>query len=97
MQVAIAERLQRRGIDVVTACDLNQLGAKDIDHLERATKDGRVFCTHDRDYVHLAAEGKQHAGIVLGQQEKHTIGMWVTFLDYTLRKARKTCRTMFST
>jgi len=80
MQVAIAEQLKRRGIDVVTARDLNQLGDEDINHLECATEAGRVLCTHDSDYVHIATEGKQHAGIVLGQQDKHTIGIWVAFL-----------------
>lgn len=80
MQVAIAEQLIRRGIDVVTARDLNQLGAEDINHLKRATDNGRVLCTHDADFVDLAATGTSHAGIVFGQQDKHSIGVWVTFL-----------------
>jgi hypothetical protein len=80
VQVAIADQLKRRGIDVVTARGLDQLGDKDISHLERATKAGRVLCTHDSDYVHIATGGKQHAGIIFGQQDKHSIGVWVTFL-----------------
>jgi predicted nuclease of predicted toxin-antitoxin system len=93
MQVAIAEQLTKRGIDVVTARDLNQLGAEDINHLERATEAGRILCTHDADYVDLASAGVQHAGIVLGQQDKHNIGIWVKFLakihsDYSADEMR---------
>ena len=80
VQIAIAEQLIRRGIDVVTARDLNLLGEEDTNHLERATAMGRVLCTHDTDYIQLASSGRQHAGIVLGQQDQHHIGAWVTFL-----------------
>jgi len=33
------------------------------------------------DFVQLASDGFQHAGIVLGQQEAHGIGTWVKFLE----------------
>lgn len=79
--VAIARQLQRRGIDAVTVRDLGLLGDEDINHLERATSLGRVLCTHDADYVDLATSGVKHAGIVFGQQHKHTIGDWVRFLE----------------
>lgn len=80
VQIAIAEQLTRRGIDAVTARGLNLLGEEDTNHLERATEMGRVLCTHDADYVQLASAGMQHAGIILGQQDQHSIGTWVTFL-----------------
>ena len=66
VQVAIAEQLSRGGIDVVTARDLNQLGADDTNHLERAADMERVLCTHDVDYIVLASTGIQQPGIVLG-------------------------------
>ncbi len=81
VQVAIAEQLKRRGIEAVTARDLGSLGDEDVDHLERASEMGYVLCTHDADYVDLAASGKEHAGIIFGQQHKHTIGEWVAFLE----------------
>ena len=81
VQVAIAEQLKRRGIEVVTVRDLELLGDEDINHLERATELGCVLCTHDADYVDLAASGVEHTGIILGQQHKHTIGDWVRFLE----------------
>jgi hypothetical protein len=44
------------------------------------------YSTHDADYVELAQLGMNHAGIVFGQQHKHTIGQWVNFLElvYTI-------------
>ena len=81
VQVVIAEQLKRRGIEAVTARDLNTLGDSDVSHLERATRMGYVLCTYDADYVDLAASGIEHAGIVFGQQHKHTVGEWVAFLE----------------
>lgn len=81
MQTVIAEQLKRRGIDAVTVRDLGLLGDEDINHLERAIAMNRVLCTHDADYVDIASAGKEHAGIVFGQQHKHTIGDWVNFLE----------------
>lgn len=89
VQVVIAEQLRLRGIDAVTARDLGVLHDSDVNHLARATTMGYVLCTHDSDYVALAASGAQHAGIVLGQQGKHSIGDWVKGLEliYTVYNA----------
>ena len=81
VQIAIAEQLKRRGIDVITVRALGLLGDEDVNHLERATQEGRVLCTHDTDYADLAAAGKEHAEIVFGQQHKRSIGEWVAFLE----------------
>ena len=81
VQVTIADQLRRRGITVITVRDLDLLGDTDANHLARATRMGYVLCTHDSDYVDLATSGVKHAGIVFGQQHKHTIGTWVTFLE----------------
>jgi hypothetical protein len=81
MQVAIAEQLRTRGIDAVTVLDLGLLGDEDINHLQKATALGRVICTHDTDYVDLAAQGLEHSGIVIGSHVYHTIGDWVKFLE----------------
>ena len=40
-----------------------------------------VLCTHDVDYLDLAASGIEHIGIVFGQQQKHGVGDWVRFLE----------------
>ena len=77
----IAKQLQSRGIDAITVRDLNLLGESDHNHLQRATSLGRVLCTHDSDFIQLATDGVQHAGIIYGQQDKHYIGEWVNFLQ----------------
>lgn len=46
---------------------------------------GYVLCTHDADYLELVSDGKEHAGIVFGQQHKHSIGEWVSFLELVHR------------
>lgn len=81
LQTVIAEQLQLRGIDVVTVRDLNTLGDSDDTHLRRAKQLGRVFCTHDFDFVALAAAGQEHARIIIGQLRKHDIGDWVKGLE----------------
>lgn len=66
--LAVAEQLQLRGIEVVTVRDLGRLVDSDDNHLARATAMGYVLCTHDDDFLTLAASGEAHAGIVLGNR-----------------------------
>jgi predicted nuclease of predicted toxin-antitoxin system len=61
---AIAEQLARGGIDAITVRDLDELGDHDINHLQRAADLERVLCTHDTDFLKLAAQNTEHAGIV---------------------------------
>lgn len=81
MPLEIARQLRKRSIEVVTVRDLNLLGDEDENHLALATETGYVLCTNDTDYVELAAQGKHHTGIVIGQPEKHHIGDWVKWLE----------------
>jgi hypothetical protein len=94
LQVAIAEQLKQRGIEAVTVRDLGQLGDEDDSHLHRASAMGCVLCTYDTDYVELATSGKEHAGIIIGQPEKHWIGEWVKGL--TLYHAVYTAEEMYN-
>ena len=71
----VARQLRQSGIDAVSAGDLNLLGTSDLDHLRQATADGRVLCTHDQDFLRLAAEGAAHTGIVFLPQARGGIGM----------------------
>jgi hypothetical protein len=80
LPVQVAGQLKSRDIDVVTVRDLNLLGEDDINHLENATRQGRVLCTYDSDFLNLAASGFQHTGIVFAQQDSHYIGAWVNWL-----------------
>ena len=79
--IAVAAQLKRRGIDAVTVRDLGHLGDSDLNHLQRAAGLGYVLCTHDTDYVEMAAQGVEHAGLVFGQQHRHGVGDWVRFLE----------------
>lgn len=77
----IAVQLRQKGIDVVTVYDLGLVGDTDANHLSRATQMGRVLVTADTDFLRLVAEGVEHAGIVFGVQEEHTVGDWVRALE----------------
>jgi hypothetical protein len=76
----VGSQLCSSGIDAVTARDLGQLGGADFDHLKRATAQSRMLCTHDQDFLRLAAEGEEHAGIAFSLQKRITIGGWVRAL-----------------
>jgi hypothetical protein len=81
VQVAVAEQLRNRGIDVVTVRDLGLLGDSDINHLNRAAAMGRVLCTYDYDFLRLHAGGVAHEGIVIAQHAGTSIGDWVNGLE----------------
>jgi predicted nuclease of predicted toxin-antitoxin system len=65
---AVAEQLRQRGIDAVHCEEVGMADASDPEHLEYATKEGRVMVSHDRDFqshhYEWLAEGKPHAGII---------------------------------
>jgi hypothetical protein len=71
--------LRSRGIDVVAAADSGMIRRKDQEHLSWATVQGRTlysFNVGDYHEIHTewAATGRNHAGIVLAQQKRHSTG-----------------------
>ncbi len=74
----IVTQLSMRGIDIIRG----PLRADDLVHLERATEMGRVVCAEDDDFLKLAAQGKEHAGIIKSVNDKHSIGDWVRFISF---------------
>ena len=70
---AVVAALRTNGVDVLTVPEAGSLGASDEEHLQRATGDGRVLVTQDRDFLRLAVAGMHHAGIAYGSQNR-TIG-----------------------
>jgi hypothetical protein len=64
---AVAVQLRVRGIDVVRCEDVGMGDAKDVEHLEYATAEGRAVITRDKDFPRLdtlwRSQGKDHAGI----------------------------------
>lgn len=77
VELAVSEQLRAAGIDAVSAHSLSVLGDADPNHLHRATALERVLCTYDTDFLILAQQGVEHAGIVFAPQRKATIGGWV--------------------
>lgn len=73
----VAEQLRLWEIDTVSVRDMEQLGDDDRSHLARATELGRVLVTHDQDFLRLATENTNHAGIVFAPQYGATIGGWL--------------------
>lgn len=77
MELAISTQLAASGLDIVSAHGLERLGDTDPNHLERATRMRRVLCTYDTDFLILASQGRDHAGIIFAHQQKASIGGWV--------------------
>ncbi len=72
--IALAEALRRREIDVTTTSEAGLLGSTDEDHIAHALKEGRVIFTQDADFLRLAADGVEHAGIAYCHPEHRSLG-----------------------
>ena len=70
---AVAEGLRRRGVDVRTLTEAGMLGASDEEHFAFARKEERTIVTQDDDFLRLAAQSSEHAGVVYLPQRR-TIG-----------------------
>jgi len=67
---AVAEGLRRRGIEVLTLTEAEMLGASDEEHFAFAREEGRTIVTHDDDFLRLAAQTNDHAGVVYMPQRR---------------------------
>lgn len=87
----ITEGLRRRGVDVLTAQDDNQIGTPDLVLLERASELGRVIFTQDRDFLAIAnqrqQEGKNFTGVIYAHQQNVTVGECVRELEIIAKAA----------
>ena len=72
--LAVAEGLRRRGIDVTTTPEAGLLAASDEEHLAFARRENRVVFTEDADFLRLHAAGTQHSGIVYCHQQSRSVG-----------------------
>lgn len=70
----VAEQLRQHDIDIITVRDLGQLGDSDVNHLHRASDMNRVLCTQDTDFLRLATEWMNHAGIMFISHRKASVG-----------------------
>lgn len=65
---AVVRGLRVRGAGVLSVPEAGPLGASDLEHVERARREGRVILTQDADVLRMHAEGVRHAGIVFARQ-----------------------------
>ncbi|HUQ69224.1 MAG TPA: DUF5615 family PIN-like protein [Planctomycetaceae bacterium] len=75
----IAKGLRRRGLDVLTAAEDGRSAMSDSQLLERATSLGRVFFTHDKDFLRIAADLQR-------QQTPFTGIIWVRQRSLSVRE-----------
>lgn len=71
---AVAEGLRARAIDVTTTTDAGLVGADDRVQLEFARDSGRILVTRDADFLVLARDFVDHAGIVYAYPRRTSIG-----------------------
>ena len=79
MREVLVEALRARGVDVITALDAETIGWSDQEQLEYATEQGRVLCSFNiahfnRLHTEYMMQGKTHAGIILVQQQRYSLG-----------------------
>jgi hypothetical protein len=79
MRRSLIRALRSRGVDVITALDAEMIEHRDADHLDYATRQGRVLCSFNagdfyRLHTEYAARGKPHAGIILMRQQHYSVG-----------------------
>lgn len=78
---AVAAGLRQLGIDVTTTADAGLLGATDEAHITFALGEVRVIFTQDDDFLVLASQGVEHAGLAYCQQQTRSIGEIVRVLE----------------
>ncbi|MDC0936810.1 DUF5615 family PIN-like protein, partial [Pirellulales bacterium] len=80
MPGAIARGLRTRGRDVTMPAQVGLLSASDEAHLEFARQEGRLLVTADDDFLALAVESVEHAGIAYWSKKRH-FGQLILALD----------------
>ena len=71
---AIADGLERRGLDATTTEQAGLISASDDEQLAFTLANHRVFVTHDADFLRIHQQGVPHAGIAFCRQGNRSIG-----------------------
>jgi predicted nuclease of predicted toxin-antitoxin system len=66
--LSVVRALRERGVDILTTQEAHHRGAADEDQLRYAADLGRVFVSHDADFLRLHAGNYPHTGIIYVQQ-----------------------------
>jgi predicted nuclease of predicted toxin-antitoxin system len=75
----LVRALRLHGIDVITALDLGLISSTDLEHLQCAMESDRVLYSFNVSdfmnlHTHFPAAGKNHAGIIFGDQQRYSVG-----------------------
>ncbi len=95
VNLAIAEALRRRGIDVTTPFDPGLVGATDDLHLAYAREQGRMVVTHDADFLRINAMGVKHARIAFCHSGSRSLREIIR--DLTVLAASRSAESMANT
>ena len=78
VDIAIAQELQRRGVEAFSAKDRDKLGLTDEEQLIFAKEEKATIFTHDTDFLRIAAQwidrGRTHSGVIYCHQNAYGIG-----------------------
>ena len=78
---AVADGLHRLGVDVTTTTDAGLLGAGDLEQIAFGVAEQRVVFSEDDDFLVLASEGVEHAGLAYCHQNTRSVGQIVRALE----------------
>jgi uncharacterized protein with PIN domain len=79
MARSLVRALRARGVDVESALEAGMIDRSDAEHLDLATRQGRVlFSFNVGDFYRLHTEyldmGKPHGGVVVSKQQHYSVG-----------------------
>lgn len=77
---AIAQALQRYGVDVTTTVAAGLRTSSDTTQFNFIQSEQRVIVTHDRDFLRMAGEGVSHPGIAYCQLGVRSVGEMIRTL-----------------
>jgi predicted nuclease of predicted toxin-antitoxin system len=78
--LAVALGLRRYGVDVITSQEAGLLGQPDEVQLRFVQDSGRVIFTQDQDFLVIASQRRDHAGIAFCRKGKKTVGEMIEAL-----------------
>jgi len=78
---AVAEGLERRGINVSTTARQNLLGQSDEAQWQFAISEQRVLVTNDADFLQFHEQGRPHWGIAYCHQQSRSVGQLIHGLE----------------
>lgn len=83
----LAKGLAQRGIDVTTCPQLGMRDASDEEQLAYCLRENRVIVTHDQDFLVIASQSTEHAGVVYVPMGKRSVGHMVRRLEALAARA----------